>query len=176
MSSVLKQHYPQTDADTVAYTITLASLASNTNLLVGRESTVVDNRTNLDEDHLLSGKIKMGGSAPTLNNRIEVWVYGPMSASGGTPTYPDTVTGADAGITLVSDNVKFCGFRQVWGCQVDASANRVYPIPPTSIAALFGGQMPPWYGIIVFNGSGQALSSTGSDHYIGYERIQKTVV
>ena len=51
--------YYDTAADV---TITLASLATDTNLLTGRKSTAVDNSSNKYLDYLISGKITTGTS------------------------------------------------------------------------------------------------------------------
>ncbi|NBW19056.1 MAG: hypothetical protein EBR82_64880 [Caulobacteraceae bacterium] len=56
-------------------TITLASLASDTNLLAGRESNAIDNSSNLYLDYLISGKVTTGTS-PTTARSIEVWAVG----------------------------------------------------------------------------------------------------
>ena len=81
-----------------ALTITLASLASDTAILVGRESTAWDNSSNKYLDLLLGGKITTGTS-PTAARAIEVWAYAQVE---DTPTYPDGITGSDSGRTLTS--------------------------------------------------------------------------
>ena len=60
--ATVKTLYPSTSS--VDLTITLASLASGSAgvYTTGRGSTAVDNTTNLDLDHLLSGKITLGTS------------------------------------------------------------------------------------------------------------------
>lgn len=168
----IKQKYPS--ADTTALTITLASLATSSTLLVGRESTVVNNTSNLDLDHIISGKFTTGTS-PTAATRIEVWAYAPISITSGTPAYIDTVTGSDAGITITSDNVKFSGLRPVWSTTVDSTSNRTYYMPPTSIANVFG-EMPAYWGIIVTHSTAVNLNSTSSNHAVHYHRIQKQTV
>lgn len=170
----IKTKYPVTSS--VALTIDLASLANDsTNFLAGRESTAVDNTTNLDLDHLLSGKIR-AGTSPTANNRIEVWVYAPISVSGGTPTYPDVFDGTDSAETATSRNVLFSALRLACTIIVDATTGRDYFIPPTSIASLFGGQLPTHWGVFVVNGSGVALDSTGGNHVLHYLRVQAQTV
>ena len=162
--------YPSTS--TTALTITLASLADDsTNKIAGRASTAVDNTTNLDLDHLVSGTITTGTS-PTSGNVIEVWAYGVLSESAGTPTYPDSITGTDAAKTITSVNTKYAALALVCSITVDSTSNRSYPFKQTSVASLFG-QMPKFWGIFVMNGSGVALNSTGGNHSIQYDRIQQ---
>lgn len=170
----IKTKYPS--SSTTALTISLASLAHSSTLLAGRESDAVDNTTNLDLDHLVSGKIRSGSSAPTAGNRIEVWAYAPISVSSGTPTYPDVFDGTDSDETVTSDNVKFAALRLVASITVDATTGRDYFFPPTSVANLFGGQMPTHWGLWVSNGSGTALDSTAGNHAFHYLRVQAQTV
>lgn len=169
----IRTKYPATS--TVALTISLASLANDsTNFLAGRESSAVDNTANADLDHLLSGVIRAGATAPTSGNRIEVWVYAPISVASGTPTYPDVFDGTDSAETATSRNVLFSALRLAHTIIVDAVADRNYFIPPTSIAALFGGQLPTHWGVFVINASGQALNASG--HELSYLRVQAQTV
>ena len=172
--SDIKLKYPASNADTTSLTITLASLATSSTLLAGRESTAVDNRTNLDLDHLLSGKITTGTS-PTVGTQIEVWVYAPISISGGTPVYPDVMDGTDSAETVTSDNVKNFSMRRAWYTLVDNTSDRTYCMPPTSIASLFGA-MPPLWGIFVTHSTAVNLNSTSSNHDFSYTRIQSQTV
>lgn len=163
----IKSNYPSTT--TPALTITLASLADdNTNMLAGRASTAVDNTTNLDLDHLVSGKITLGTS-PTAARTVEVWAYAYHKIASGTPTYPDSITGTDAAKTMTSMNVKYGALALVAQLLTDATTGRVLYFKPTSIALLFGS-LPPYWGIFVVQGSGVALDATGGNHEIVYQR------
>lgn len=169
--STLKTLYPASNADTTEITITLASLASDTNLLAGRESSFVDNTTNLDLDHIISGYIKLGTS-PTASRVVEVWAFIPTKVASGTETWPDVMDGTDSAETITSANVKYAGWlRLLASMTTDATTGLVLPFAGQSIRALFGA-MPSAYGIFVTHSSGVNLDSTGSNHYIGYHRIQ----
>lgn len=169
MAGDLKTKYPASNADTTALTITLASLATSSTLVVGRESTAVSNTTNVDEDHLVSGQITVGTS-PT-GGRIEVWAYGPLSIASGTPDY-GLPTGSDAGITYASRNQLVSGLRLLWSTAVDTTTDREYYMPPTSVRDAFG-ELPPLWGIVVTHSSGVNLNSTSGNHFFHYHRIQK---
>jgi hypothetical protein len=171
----IKQKYPASNADTTALTITLAALPTSSTLITGREATVVDNRTFLDIDHLVSGKITTGTS-PT-GGRIELWAIGILSASSGTPTYPCGATGADANLTITNSSLanKNSGLILLWSTAVDATSNIQYSIPPTSIAKAFG-EMPPWWSVFVTHSSGSNLHATTGNQAINYSRIQKQTV
>jgi hypothetical protein len=148
-----------------AITITLASLANDsTNLVAGRESTAIDNGTNVYPDVHVSGRITTGTS-PTANNSIEVWAYGSIDDSPNSVVYPGGVTGSDAAITFASMNVKRTALRPVARISVDNTSNRSYDFAEVSIARLFNG-MPRHWGIVVINGSGAALHATSGNHFI----------
>lgn len=165
----LKIKYPQANADSVAITITLASLASSTSW-AGRASTAVNNASNLDLDHLVSGKIKLGTS-PTANKAIQVYAYAAQSISSGTPTYPDSITGTDAAKTMTSANVALACLRLLWAGTTDATTGLTLEMPPTSVAQAFG-QLPPYWGLFVVHDSVAALDGTGGNHSFQYQRIQ----
>lgn len=168
MAGDIKIKYPSTSS--TALTITLASLASSSTLVAGRASTHVDNTSNEDIDHLVSGKIRVGTS-PTAGTVIQLWAYAPISMSSGTPSY-GLVTGSDAAATWASVNQKMSGAIQIWGTSVDSTSDRDYFIPPISIADAFG-QLPPFWGVFVTHSTAVNLNSTGSNHALHYQRIQR---
>jgi len=169
VTTAFKTSYPA--SDTVALNCTLASLASDTNLLAGRESDAVDNRTNLDLDHLLSGSIRVGTS-PTASTTIEVWAFAPLKIVSGTPTWPDVFDGSESAETVTSLNVKYAACRPICSITVDSTTGRDYAVPPTSIASLFGGSLPQLWGVFVVHNTGVNLDSTGGNHYLHYQRVQ----
>lgn len=141
-----------------ALTMTLASLASDTNLLAGRSSAVVDNTSDLGVDVFVSGVIETGTS-PTVSTNIEVWAWAILD---DTPTYPDAITGSDANVSLTSLNVKTAGaFKLGTLITIDATTNRKYPFL-FSLAALFGGTAPKKWGIWIVHNTGVALAASGS--------------
>ncbi len=168
----LKTKYPATSS--VDLTLTLTSLATNAVgvFLAGRESTAVDNSTNQDLDHLLSGSITMSGTAPTVSRSVNIYAYAPISVATGTPTYPDSITGTDAAKTMTSANVQNSALRFVASITIDATASRVYNFAPVSIASLFGGVLPRFWGVFVAHDTAQSLAG-GT---LSYERIQGQTV
>lgn len=154
MTTTIKPAYGASSA----LTLTLNSLASDTNLLAGRSSTVVDNTSNLSDDELITVVIKTGTS-PTAGSQVNVYAW---SILDDTPTYPDTITGADANTTLTSANTQNAGALKFAGAiAVDATSNRPYDMT-FSLAALFGGNVPKKWGIFVSQGTGAALNSAGN--------------
>ena len=167
--AALKIAYPQSNAGSVAITITLASLASSTSW-AGRASTAINNTSNLDLDHLVSGKFKLGTS-PTVSKTVQVYAYAAQSIASGTPTYPDSITGSDAAKTMTSANVAYACLRFLWAGTTDATTGLVLEMPPTSIAQVFGS-VPPYWGVFVVHDSGVNLDSTGGNHAMQYQRVQ----
>jgi hypothetical protein len=143
-----------------AMTITLASLAASSGLTVGRQSTVIDNTTNLYLDYLVSGKVKTGTS-PTAGV-IEVWAFSLME---DTPTWPDGLGASDAGYTAATADVKRAYSRLLASIPTDATA-RTYWFGQVSIAAAFGGVVPKKWGVTVFHSTVAALDATGGNHAI----------
>lgn len=142
-----------------AITITLNSLASSAT--AGRESTVIDNTSNLFRDALVTVKIKMPASGTPADSKA-VYVYAYATADGGS-SYSDGATGSDAAFTHSDPpNLKLIGI-------VSCPANtNTYTGGPFSVAQAFGGTLPAKWGIVVRNHTGLTLDSSGnSAHYQG---------
>lgn len=152
-------------ATAASFTITLASLATSSTRLVGRESTAIDNTSNLYLDALVSGKITTGTS-PTVNTLIDIWVYGSSLETG--PVYPDAITGSDAGVTLTDAPSRNAGLRLGASILVSATSDVDYHFAPFSVAALFGNVMPKKWGLFVTHNTGVNLNATGGNHALEY--------
>lgn len=163
-----KISYPA--ASTTALTFAIGTLASDSGLLAGRASTAVDNTTTLDLDHIVSGSLTVG-TTPTASTIIEVYAYAAKSIASNVPTYPDSITGTDATKTMSSRGVMGAALRQVGLVIVDsATTGRVYDLAPTSIAALFGGVMPRFWGLFVVHNNVAAMGSGAFQ----FDRVQTT--
>lgn len=142
-------------------TITLASLASDTNLLAGRESTAVDNTTNLYVDYLLSGKVTTGTS-PTASRIIEIHVIGLLDDS----TYPDVFDGTDSDETISGSGTKGAIARLAASIDTVNTSDKTYYFGPVSVAALFGGALPKKFVVFATHSTGVNLNSTSGNHQI----------
>jgi len=154
-------------ADPVAITISLASLATSSTRTTGRESTAIDNGTNLYVDALVSGKVTTG--VTTANTRIDIWVYG--SHDGDTPTYPDVLDGTDSDETFATEAQRNSAMRLALSILVPDTTARTFWVAPFSVASLFGGVMPQRWGLFVAHNTGVALSATAGDHEFKYTGI-----
>ncbi len=146
-----------------AITCSLASLTTTSS----RESTVVDNTTNLFLDALVMLKVKSGGSATSATGFVNIYAY--ATVDGGT-TYTDTATGSDAGITLTTPrNLRLIGTINV------VANSTTYKGGPFSVASAFGGVLPQKWGIVVENQSGGTLDSTEGNHAKLYQGVYASV-
>lgn len=144
----------------VDFTVTaLNSLASDTNLLAGWSSEVVNNESVLAIDEIVSGKF-FAGTSPTVSKIIELWAWS-VTKPGGSPVYPDAITGSAGAISITSRNVLFSGaFARLGTVTIDSTSNREYPFS-FSVAQAFGF-MPARWGCWAVHNNGVALKSSGN--------------
>jgi hypothetical protein len=126
-----------------------------------RQSSVVDNTTNKFIDALLGGFIRTGSVAPTNNSVIEVYVYGTYDGV----TYTGGCSGSDAAYIADGEQDEL---RFLTSITVDADTDTPYVFGPVSVSQAFGGVLPPKWGVVVRNGTGQALDVTTADHEIKF--------
>lgn len=151
-------------------TITLASLATDANLLTGRESTAVDNSTNKYLDYHISGKITTGTS-PTTAKSIQVWAVGSWDGT----SWPDVFDGTDSAETITSANHKNAVCKFLAEMATDATSDRTYHFGPVSLAAAFGGVCPVKFVVFVTHNTAVNLNSTAGNHQIRIQPIYETV-
>lgn len=153
-----------------AVTITLASLATDADLAAGRESTAIDNTSNLYADYLIAGKITTGTS-PTVSKAIYVYVVGLMEDS----TYPDVFDGTDGDEDLVTAGRRNSICKQVAVMVVTATSDVTYYFGPVSVASCFGGVVPKKFVVFVVHDTAVNLNSAGSNHAIYVTPVYSTV-
>lgn len=156
-----------------AITCSLASLATSATWVAGRESALVDNTSNLYVDALVQGKIRVG-TTPAANTQIIVYVWGSSVSPGSVAI--DVIDGTDSAETISSVGVRNSFLKIAAVLDVDsATSDRDYPFS-FSVAALFGGAMPAYWGLFIAHNTGVNLNSTGGNHVISYRGISYTVV
>ena len=162
-------------ASKVSFTIGLATtpLASSSTLVAGRESNEIDNTTNKYDDAMVQGKITV--QTPTgSTGQIQVWVWG--SDTSAATTNLDTLDGVDSDETLTSTGIRDGLLKLGAVVSVDSTtSNRAYYIGAFSVAQLFGGNMPKYWGIWVTQNTGAALNATAGNHDITYTGIKYDV-
>lgn len=144
-------------------THSLASLASDTNLVAGRASTAVDNTTVDAIDCLVGGKVTTGTS-PTADRQIEVWAYGSYDGT----SFSGGATGSDANLTPQNKTL----LKLLTVIPTSNVSNKTYTWGPISIAQAFGGVVPPEWGIFIVHNTGVALHATAGNHEVKYTPIK----
>ena len=140
-----------------AITIDLANLGTSATWIAGRESSQIDNTTNEFVDAVVSGTISVG-TTPTANTTIIVYVWGADTSLATTAI--DVLDGTDSAETLTN-----VGIRDALrlGATISVPANTsdvAYPVLPFSVAALFGGIMPKFWGLFVAHNTAVNLRNT----------------
>jgi hypothetical protein len=139
-------------------TAAVASLASDTNLLAGIESSVIDNTADGFDDILLSGKITTGTS-PTAARQIEVWAI----AWDGT-NWPDVFDGTTSAETITSSDIKNALCKPVAILATNNTSDRTYHFTGVSARAAFNGVLPSRFILFVTHNTGVALNATAGNH------------
>ena len=146
----------------------LAGLATSSTLVAGVTSATVDNTVNRFADYLVNGQITTSATTPTANTTIVVYVFAALSVRNGVYTYPvatsTAVTDTPAAATFTANQIGNLKLGAV--SAVDALASTTYSFGPFSIAQLFGGIVPPRWGLFVTQSSAQSLAS-GSFSWTG---------
>lgn len=159
--------------DSTAITITLASLATSSTLVAGRESTVVDNTSNKYIDALVHGQITTG-TIPTTAKTIAVYLYVPLKFASSSFTYPTAgttaLTGSDAAATFDAEQ-RSGGLIFAGAASTNATSDRAYSFA-FNVAALNGGIMPVKWGLWVVHDTGVNLNSTAGNHWFHYTGIK----
>lgn len=150
-------------------TMDLANLGTSSTWVAGRESSQVDNTSDKYIDALVDGSISVG-TTPTANTVINVFVYASDTSLVTTPI--DVIDGVDSAETITNTGVLYSMFRLGAAINVLAATSDIaYPIAPFSIAQLYGGVMPKYWGLFVAHNTGVNLRNTAvntnSFQYVG---------
>lgn len=150
-------------------TMDLANLASSASFVAGRESTEVDNTTNKFVDAIVQGSVSVG-TTPTASTTINVFVYASDTSLATTPI--DVIDGVDSAETITNTGILYSMFRLGAAINVLATTSDIaYPVAPFSIAQLYGGVMPKYWGLFVSHNTGVNLRNTSvntnSFDYVG---------
>jgi hypothetical protein len=155
-----------------AVTISPASLASDANLLAGREGTAVNLSATQAMDWLISSKIT-SGTTPTVNKSIEHWVAAPLDA---TPTWLAGLAGTDANVSVTSRSVWKAYAKLVCRWDVSATSNVAYVCAGISMASLFGPSgLPKHVSFWIVHDTAVNLNSTAGNHVLNITPIYPTM-
>lgn len=145
-----------------AITIDPSSLAGSSTFVAGVESAEQDNTTDLYLDVLVEGRVTGHAStAPTIGQQIQVYVWGSNVSLGTTAI--DVLDGTSSAETLahvaVRDSLRLAAVMTV----TVATAGLTYYCLPFSVAALFGGVMPKFWGLYVSHNHTGSLAASQSN-------------
>ena len=149
-------------ANAVSMTVTaLNSLASSA--VAGWQSVVVDNTSDLALDALVQVVLDMANTAPANDKAVYVYAY-----SGIGTNYTNPASGSEGTITITNPN----NLRLV-GVLTYQTADEIIKSPVMSVAAAFGGVLPPKWGLVLINYTGAAVGASGNS--VTYQLLTETV-
>lgn len=137
-------------------TITIASLASDTNLVAGREGTAVSHE-DAEIDSIVGGKVTTGTS-PTASRQIEIWAYGSYDGT----SYSGGASGSNANLTPTEKTT----MALLTIIPTVNTSDKTYTWGPFSLANAFGGTLPRKTGIFIVHNTGVNLNATGGNHEV----------
>lgn len=126
----------------------LHSLASSSSRLGGWTSGTIDNTSDKHLDKLISGKFTTA-SANRQAGVIEVWAYAMLDDSNWPDLFSSGTEGTEGTATIHDDEQKAEGLVLLWSTTVDTGNGDVQNMPPRSLAAAFGGVLPPKIALFV---------------------------
>ena len=154
---------------TQTITAAIASLASDTNLLAGLESSIIDNTTDGFEDIILSGKATTGTS-PTASRQIEVWAIAWDSNA-----WPDVFDGTSSAETITSADIKASLCKAVAIMPTNNTSDRTYSFTGVSAKQVFGGVLPSKFVLFIVHNTGVNLNATAGNHEFRYQGVYPQV-
>lgn len=155
-------------------TMDLSALGSSSTFVAGRESTQVDNTSNLYVDAIVSGRFIVG-TTPTLPCQLNVYVWGADTSLATTAI--DVLDGTDSAETLTNTTVLTNALKLGASCPILVNtSNTTYDIAPFSVAQLFGGIMPKFWGLYVSHNQTAALKTdAGNTNSFRFNGVTYTV-
>lgn len=156
-----------------AITMDLSALGASASFVAGRESSEIDNTATKYLDALVQGRFLVG-TTPTLPGQLIVYVWGADASLGATPM--DVLDGTDSAETLTNTTVLGC-LRVGAAIQILVNtSDKTYYVLPFSVAQLFGGILPKFWGLYVAHNMTAALKTdAGNTNSFSYSGITNTV-
>ena len=156
-----------------AITFDVSALAGSSTFVAGRESTEIDNSSNLYLDALVNcdGITGHASTAPTVGQQIRLYVWGADTSLATTPI--GVLDGTDSAETLTHAAVlNHLALARVATVTV-ATAALTYYFRPFAVAPLFGGVLPKFWGLYLAHNHTGALGA-GQSGIWSYNGIKLT--
>jgi hypothetical protein len=168
MATVLTTTY----STNTAIVMNLSALAASATSIAGRESTQIDNTSNKYMNALVQGSFTVG-TTPAITGGLTVYVWGADTSLGTTPL--GTLDGTDSDEALTTTQLGMLRLASFTPVLVNTSDTK-YWITPFTVAELFGGVMPKFWGLYVAHSTTAALktdaANTDSFSYTGITYTQ----
>lgn len=149
-------------------TMTVTNLHSLANsATTGWQSGVIDNTSDLFLDVLVQVVIDFANTAPANDKAVHVYAYAGLSS-----VYSNPASGSEGTITLVSVDANPQAVKWI-GSIPYTTQDEVAESSPMSVAAAFGGLLPPSWGVVIANRSGAAFAASGNT--VKYRGVYLTV-
>lgn len=139
-------------------------IASSSTWVAGWTSGTIDNTSNKDLDVLISGTFVAESSGLTAGE-LRVYVYAMLDDSTWPDIFSSGTEGTEGTATLADTEIRDASIIPLWSTITDTSASRVYTMPKQSIAARFGGTLPPKFALFVTHSMVAALETSGNAIY-----------
>jgi hypothetical protein len=148
----VKQAFSTVQTMTVTNLHSLASSAT-----AGWQSAAVDNTSDLYEDALVEVVLDFANTSPANSRGVYVFAYSGQESG----RYTNPASGSEAAVTLTDVTTTMQNLRQI-GFIPYNTADEVVESAVMSVAAAFGGKLPPYWGVVLMNHSGAALAASGN--------------
>ena len=148
----IKTAYAATQTLTVTNLHSLGSSAT-----AGWQSAVVDNTSNLYLDALVQVVLDHANTSPGSSRQSFVFAFGGIESG----VYSNPASWSEGTITLVDVTTTPQNLRLI-GSIPYTTQDEVAESSPMSVAAAFGGVLPPYWGLVIINHSGAAYAASGN--------------
>ena len=143
------------------------SLASDSNLLAGASSAVVDNgATAAPLEQWVSAQIK-NGTTPTASKQVNLYLWSKLNDS----TYPDAISGSDATISISSTEAVQFALKLAAAWPSSTTTGGTYPAGWHTLGSMAFSQIfgfiPRYWGAWIVHDSVAAFASSG--HVVSYK-------
>ena len=151
-------------------TAALDSVASDTNLLAGVESSVIDNTSDGFADILVSGKWT-AGTSPIAGRQVEVWAIAWDGAG-----WPDEFDGTSSAETITSSDIKNSICSPVAIMSTNATSDRTYWFTGKSLREAFRvNELPSKVVLFVTHNTGVDSNATAGNFELSYQGVYPEV-
>lgn len=157
----------------VAITMDLSALGASATFIAGRESNEIDNTGDLYLDALVRGKFLVG-TTPTLPCQFNVYAWGYHTSIAG--PLLDSLDGVDSAETITNTTHLTNMLRLAAACPILVNTSDLgYHVAPFSVAQLFDGIMPKFWGLFVAHNMTAALKTdAGNTNSFSFNGITST--